>query len=240
MRCCVWVLAAVAALAPSIAGAAEKTWADRWSGVYGGLTIGGGFANSDWTNTKSKPAGSFFDYTPGQGFSDGLSGVFGGAQIGVNMQRGPWVVGLELMVDASDIGDDFNSNSGLGAADDKFKAKIDTLFLATGRIGYAWDEWLAYAKGGYAAARLKVSVSDNTAPSTGSGSDSQWRSGPVVGLGIEYRITPELSIAAEYNHIWLDSGSYQLGGSAGSYLWDVDVSGVDLVMARLNYRFASF
>jgi outer membrane immunogenic protein len=238
MRQYALVLTAVAVLAPLSARAADK-WTDRWSGIYAGVNLGGGFSNSDWRNKASNPAGTFFDYTPGQGFSDGFSGVLGGAQIGINMQRGSWVIGLELMLDASNIGNDFTSNAVLGAADDQFKARLDTLFLATGRVGYAWDNWLAYGKGGYAAARMHVSVSDNTPPSTGSGSDTQWKSGPVLGIGIEYRITPELSLAAEYNHVWLDNGTYQLGGSAGSYSWDIDPGGINLAMVRLNYRFAS-
>lgn len=80
-------------------------------------------------------------------------------------------------------------------------------------------------------------MSDNVGASTGSGSDSQWRTGPTVGLGIEYGITPNLSFAVEYDYIRLNSGSYQLGGSTGSYLWDIDTRNVNVVMAKLNYRF---
>ena len=28
--------------------------------------------------------------------------------------------------------------------------KVDALWTATGRLGYAWDRWLAYGKAGYA------------------------------------------------------------------------------------------
>lgn len=244
MRTALIVAAILAAtLSPAQAGdlflkAGSVTAVANWSGMYVGLNAGLGISNPDWRNRASAPAASFFDYTPGQGFSDSFAGMLGGAQIGFNIQRGPWVFGLEAMLDGTAIGTDFTSNAPLGAGDDQFKARLDALFIATGRLGYAWDNWLAYGKAGYAAGKVRISVSDTVGPTTGSGSDSQWRSGPVVGLGIEYRINSQLSLSAEYNHVWLDSGTYQLGGGAGNYLWDVDIGGINLVMARLNYRFA--
>jgi outer membrane immunogenic protein len=232
MRRLLSILAGAALLAPISAQAA-----DTWSGAYVGLNAGGGWANSDWRNRAANPPATFFDYAPGQGFSDGLHGMLGGAQIGLNFQRGSWVFGAEAMLSGADIESSFTSNAPLGAGDDQFRARIGTLFMATARGGYAWNDWLAYVKGGYAAANVRVSVSDNVAPTTGSGKDSQWHSGAVAGIGIEYRIAPRLSLAAEYNHIWLGSGTYQLGGGAGNYSWDVDIGDINIVMVRLNYRF---
>jgi outer membrane immunogenic protein len=235
MRRFVFAAVVLLALAPC-----QSRAADAWSGAYAGVNFGGAWSSADWRNAASSPLASFFDYAPGQGFSNDLAGVIGGAQVGINFQRGPWVLGIEAMLDASDIDGDFTSNLPAGAADDKFEAQIEALFLATARVGYAWDNWLVYGKAGYAAARINLSVSDSTPPNTGSGNDSQWHSGPVAGIGVEYRLTPQLSLAAEYNHVWLDSGSYQLGGGTGNYSWDVDIGGINILMARLNWRFASF
>jgi outer membrane immunogenic protein len=232
MRQFLSILAGAAVLAPISVQAA-----DSWSGAYVGLSAGGGWSSADWLNRASNPPATFFDYVPGQGFSDGLHGFIGGVQAGLNVQRGPWVFGVEAMLNGADIVGGFTSNAPLGAGDDQFKARMAALFTATARVGYAWDQWLAYAKGGYAAADIRVSVSDNVAPTTGSGKDSQWHSGAVAGIGIEYRIAPRVSLAAEYNHIWLDSGTYQLGGGAGNYSWDVDIGDINIVMVRLNYRF---
>jgi outer membrane immunogenic protein len=237
MRRYAFILAALVALAPNGARAAGPLTAD-WSGVYFGLNAGGGWSSADWLNKTSTPAATCFDYTPGQGFSNGVSGVFGGAQLGINFQNGPWVFGLEAMLDGSSISGDFSSTSLFGAGDDQFKARLDALFLGTGRVGYSWNDWLAYGKAGYAAGKIHLSVSDTVAPTTGSGSASQWRSGPTVGLGIEYRLTPQFSVAAEYDYVRLNAGRYQLGGGAGSYIWDVGIRDVNLLMVRMNYRFA--
>lgn len=229
------ILIGVVALAPIAAPAAELNWA----GAYAGVTGGYGWANSDWRNTASTPAATFFDYQPGQGTSFGLQGLFGGADIGVNAQAGPWVYGVDVTALVSDIAGTFTSTVSSGAGDDQFKADLNALFLATGRAGYAWSTWLAYLKGGYALAHIHLSVTDATLPNTGFGSDSQWRGGPTVGIGVEQALTPEVSFAAEYNHVWLGSGTYQLGGSAGTYTWNVGIRDIDLVVMKLNYRFAS-
>jgi outer membrane immunogenic protein len=206
-----------------------------WSGLYAGANLGYGRADANWTNQESTPAATFFDAIPGDTLSNNMSGVIGGGQIGYNYQAGRWVLGIEAMFDASAIKG--SQTSTFGAADDQFEARLKSLMLGTVRLGYAWDNVMAYGKAGIAAARINASVTDNVAPTTGSGSDSKWRSGPTVGLGIEYGITRNLSLAVEYDYIHLDSGSYQLGGSAGSYLWDLDVRNVSIVMGKLNYRF---
>jgi len=229
------ILCAVLALAPTTSDAADV----NWSGFYAGVSGGYGWANSDWRNTATTPAATFFDYQPGQGTSFGVQGLFGGAHIGINAQNGRWVYGAELTALGSAIDGNFTSNVPSGAGDDQLKAELNARFLATARSGYAWGNWLAYAKGGYALAHIHLSVSDTTPPNTGFGSDSQWRGGPTLGIGFEQALTPNVSVAAEYNRLWLGSGTYQLGGGAGTYTWNVGIRDVDLVMAKLSYRFAS-
>jgi outer membrane immunogenic protein len=216
--------------APAVAGMS----AYNWSGVYVGANLGYGRASADWTNQESTPFATFFDLIPGDTFSNGMSGILGGGQLGYNYQTGRWVFGLEAMLDASAIKG--NQISAFGAADDQFEASIKSMLLATGRLGYAWDNFLAYGKAGIAIANIGASVTDNVGPTTGAGSDSHWRSGPAVGLGIEYGLAPNLRFAIEYDYIRLSSASYQLGGGAGSYLWDVDIRNISQVVAKLNYR----
>jgi outer membrane immunogenic protein len=241
MRRIFFISTALVALLPSAVLAADLQGKPAlpapasWSGFYAGLNAGLGWSPTSWRNTASTPAATFFDYLPGQGFSDTMSGILGGAQVGINFQNGPWVYGAEAAISGADIYGDFKSVT--GAADDQFRARLNALFLATGRLGYAWNDNLVYGKAGFAAAKLYLSVSDPTAPTTGSGSDSQWRSGWTVGLGLEHRLTPQLSLAVEYDYIDLGSDSYELGGSAGTYSWTFEPE-LHLLMLRLNYRFA--
>ena len=167
--------------------------------------------------------------------SSDLSGVIGGGQIGFNYQSGAWVFGLEALLAGSGIKGDVAST--FGAADDQFTVRIDTLLLGTGRLGYAWDRLLAYGKAGVAAARIRASVSDVVGPNIGSGSDAVWQFRPTFGLGLEYAITPNVSLGVEYNYIRLGTRTYQLGDATGSYAWDIDIRNVNLLMAKLNYRF---
>lgn len=241
MRYFTLVLATLAAFTPSALRAADlpvkqAASAPNWSGIYAGLNAGFGWSHANWRNTASAPAATFFDYVPGEGFSSKLSGVLGGAHLGVNYQSGAWVYGAEAAISGGSINGAFTSMT--GAADDRFRARLDALFLATGRIGFTWSDYLAYGKAGIAAARVHLSVSDTLPPTTGSGSDTQWRFGPAVGLGLEHRLTPHLSIAAEYDYVHLGDGTYQLGGAAGDYSWKVDLPDLHLLMVRLNYRFA--
>lgn len=209
----------------------------NWSGLYVGGNLGYGWTNADWENLESTPPATFFDYTPGQTFSHSMSGVIGGGQIGYNYQSGPWVFGIEAMVDAASIKGAFSSDTPFGAGDDQFEARIKMLMLFTGRLGYAWNNLLAYGKAGVGVANIRAEVSDDVGAFTGSGSDSHWLTGPTVGVGLEYGITANLSIGVEYDYLYLKSATYQLGDATGSYSWDVDVRNVNLVMAKLNYRF---
>ena len=206
-----------------------------WSGFYVGVNLGYGSADSHWTNTASTPGTTFYDAVPGNGFSNLSNGAIGGAQLGYNFQNGPLVYGVEAMFDASALKGSYTST--FGAGDDQFESKIKALFAFTGRVGYAWQNVLLYGKAGLAIGNVSLSVSDTVGPNTGTGSQSQWTVGPTVGAGLEYGITPRLSLALEYDYTHLNSASYELGGGVGSYAWDVEQD-IHVVTARLNYRFS--
>lgn len=207
----------------------------NWSGLYIGGNIGYGRSSTFWDNLEDTTL--WGDNIPPDSFSHGVSGMIGGGQIGYNYQTGPYVFGIEAMVDASAIKGDHASDTVFGAADDQFETRIKSLLLITGRIGYAWNNLLVYGKGGMASAKIHLSVSDDTGPFTGAGSASKWRTGLAFGAGLEYGITRNLSVGIEYDYIRLQSAQYELGDDTGSYLWDVDLRNVSLLMAKLNYRF---
>ena len=205
----------------------------NWSGFYVGGNVGYGWSTADWTNEDDTTL--FGDAVPPDSFSNRMTGLVGGGQIGFNFQNGNWVLGVEAMLDAAGLKG--SQTSTFGAADDQFESRLKALMLFTGRAGYAWNNVLAYAKAGLAVADIEASAADNVGPNTGSGSDSQWLAGLTVGVGFEYGVTPNLSVALEYDYIHLNSASYQLGDSTGSYRWNVGVSDINLVLAKLNYRF---
>lgn len=219
------------------AALSRADFASRWSGVYLGANAGWGATEAArWQNIENTTL--FGDSQPPDSFSERTRGsVVGGAQIGINHQIGAFVAGVEAMFSAADIRGTHLSVA--GAADDQFVARVQWLFLATGRLGYAWKNLLVYAKGGYAGASLRLSVTDDIGPSVGTASETKWLSGWTMGLGLEYGLAPNVSFAIEYDRVELPGGRAQLGGGAGSYVWDLAGRGLDIVVAKLSYRLGS-
>ena len=214
-----------------------------WSGVYIGGNIGGGWSNTDMTSTVSDGAIAWPDLAPGQGIRYNNNGLVGGGHVGVNFQSNSWVYGLELLVSAADIKASVRDpyiGPPFSAGDDVFSTKINTLLLATARIGYAWDRSLLYAKGGYAGANVRLSVSDTVClPDCGAGSYSNWRSGFTVGAGIEYAVTNNVIVGIEYDFARLGSASVNLGDANARYVLNDAERNVNMVLGRVSYKFGS-
>ena len=112
-----------------------------------------------------------------------------------------------------------------------------------GRIGYAWDRVLLYATGGVAFGGFNGNVSGNFpggnylttvdgvvfstpfSPFGGSASASQTRVGWTVGGGIEYAVTNNWSVRAEYRYtafghstVYANSFYAPILGASGAYL----------------------
>ena len=210
-----------------------------WSGCYVGLQGGGGWGQTEFTNTINTTA--FGDLSPGDSLTTNThSGFIGGGQVGCNYQLAFWVFGVEGSFAAANIKGDLHNtvfgNRLAGAPDDVFTTKISSIGTVTGRVGYAWNNWLLYAKGGYAGANVEFSVSDTNAFNQGSGSETTWRSGWTAGTGLEYGITPNWIVGVEYDYFNLGTASYEVGGSGGSYAFDVQPR-FHQVVGRLSYKF---
>jgi outer membrane immunogenic protein len=204
-----------------------------WTGCYLGGHVGAGWAYTNWTNTADTTA--FGDLLPGQGYSQTDAGFVGGGQIGCNYQAGEWVYGIEGTFAGTTIKGDV-ANTVFGAADDVFTTKINSIATATGRLGYAWNNWLFYGKAGYAGGDVKFSVAD-TVGIIGSGSDSHWHNGWTVGGGVEYALTPNWIVGVEYDYVDLLTKTYNVAGaSPGVYNFDVHPQ-IHEVLARISYKF---
>ena len=66
--------------------------------------------------------------------------------------------------------------------------------------------------------------------------ETRW--GAVIGVGLEYGFTPNWSVGVEYDHMFMGNRNVSFTTPAG-LLSTVDRVGqdVDIVTARLNYRF---
>jgi outer membrane immunogenic protein len=210
------------------------TPAYNWSGCYLGAHAGGGWSRTDWINTAS--TAGFGDLLPGEGFRQTSGGFIGGGQVGCNYQVNTWVFGLEGSFSGSTFkGNAVNTVFG-PPADDVFTTRVESLATVTGRVGYAWQNWLFYAKGGYAGGQVKFSVSDTIGPAVGAGSSSNWQNGWTAGGGVEYGLTPNWIVGVEYNYVDLLTKSYEVGGGAGLYTFDVHPR-IHEILARISYKF---
>lgn len=109
-----------------------------WTGFYIGGNFGAGWGRASYENTANT---SFFGDVAGPpGFSHRVKGALGGGQFGYNYQSGNIVFGVEATFDAANIDGSINPLRGglapLGQ-DDNFTANVRSLFLATGRVGFA-------------------------------------------------------------------------------------------------------
>src|SRR5438552_1701330 len=147
----------------------------NWSGFYIGINGGGAWAHKCWTFVPA------LGLPVSEGCHSPDGGMFGG-QVGFNWQTGPVVFGVELSGDWTSLK---GSNVSLAFPLDTNRTKVDALASVTGRVGYAWDAVLLYAKGGGAWVNDKY---DGGLTATGAlvDSASEPRTGWTAGGGLEY------------------------------------------------------
>ena len=179
-------------------------------------------------------SGFYIGAMGGYGWDDGnATGGFGGGTVGYNWQfpGSQFVFGIEVDAAGAGIKDSISADLGGGVIATE-EIKINSFGSVTGRAGFALDAMLFYAKGGFAFANRKDSIS---APALGASvSDSQTHTGYTIGGGLEYLFTPNWSAKGEYMYTSLGSKQYNFGGG------DVFDSGsVDFhtIKVGVNYHF---
>ncbi len=145
-----------------------------WTGFYLGGHVGG-----QW--------GSVTDLTFGGGDTD-PSGWIGGVLAGYNWQAGALVFGIE-----GDAG--WGSTSGSNVAGGGVLSDTDVRFVGNlrARLGWAMDRVLLFVAGGGSWANLR-------ATQVGSAPISDTFGGWTIGGGVDFAVTPNLILRAEYLH----------------------------------------
>ncbi len=182
-----------------------------WTGIYIGGQIG--YA---WGKSNTNLGDNFGDYTS---FSTNNSGVIGGAHVGYNLQLSQFVIGLEGDVDGSSLKKTISGDPFIGGFANPLGFYVPTTITGNlgvqgsirGRIGYAWDRVLIYATGGVAFAGFNGSISTPY----GYDSNSTTRVGWTVGGGLEYAVTNNWSIRAEYRYAQFGHSTVYASNSYG-------------------------
>jgi outer membrane immunogenic protein len=202
-----------------------------WSGFYIGGNAGWGQARACWDFVG--PLG----IVTADGCRNGSGGLVGG-QLGYRWQfGGGWVFGLEGQGDWANL-----RSSRVSLINPAFieQTKVDGIGLFTGQIGYAWNNVLWYFKGG--AAVVGTNFNLQTAGITvASANKTRW--GGTVGTGFEYGFTPNWSVGAEYDHLFLGNAGTNAFGTVntipGFALNRINFS-ADMVTIRFNYKFGGY
>jgi len=191
----------------------------EWAGFYL-RNNSGGSSDASWTTL-----------TPANGFASSSASPVN-KTAGYNFQSGNFVFGLESSFAAANFDGRFTSPYLPGAG--AWTPNMNWLGTVTGRVGYSFGQFLPYVKGGFASAETGSPLQG--AP-TGSFSQGTTSTGWTSGVGLEYQVSPKLSLGLEYLYTDLSSGGANsnapMTGSPEMYSTALKSQSF---MGRLNYK----
>jgi outer membrane immunogenic protein len=229
----------------------------NWSGVYFGGQFGGAWdrINNKWPETDRY-------FLAGTRIDTKDAAIGGGGQIGYQQQWGNWLLGVEVgALRFSDLTDrvvtDLNPtfNTPGNGVPNGVENDVKWAVTFTPRLGYVWDRWLVYAKGGYALMDFHTTTVQCCTPLNTPGNpfvnpsvttrSDEWHGGWVAGGGFEFALTNYASFGVDYQQIFIDDETHS--GPAvpapglivnAPLIGKTNVDGdINIVTARLNFRF---
>jgi outer membrane immunogenic protein len=243
-----------------------------WCGFYIGGDIGG-FGSEQSATTNPYPSGFGAPAVVGAGFAGigilptahslNSSGFLGGVHAGYNWQVTPsWLLGAEGDVmfgkrSVSSAPTTFDTFSGARPDGTMVVSNGNNNYLASlrGRAGWIGGPWMVYATGGVAwtnesgnASWAAIPGALAPAPTPSAVSFGGTQTGWVAGGGLEWMLTPNWLIRAEYLHYGFGASSTAAlpfivpsNGCtpAGTCGWNVSTSNLRIDTARvgLSYKF---
>lgn len=196
--------------------------APSWTGFYGGVHGGWGWDDTHIPIPFANPVDSTEEIL--------TNGPLAGFQLGANWQNGNIVFGVEGDASWTFLRSNSNTNQSIPTSTTKDLIDIRALGTATGRVGYAMNSWLFYAKGGVGFGTVRITSPDFALPP----SWDRGVFGPAAGAGVEVAFLRNVSAKLEYNFIYFVRDPLP-------YFPNTDPVGIDhvvqLVKAGINVRF---
>jgi outer membrane immunogenic protein len=181
-----------------------------WTGFYVGVQVGGAWG------TGSNLFTGFDPFFPPNGvflnsnFNGNPSGVIGGGHIGYQYQINQWILGIEGDVNGTSLSKTFAAAFPDGTS---ITANSSASIQGSirGKLGIAWDRWMIYGTGGVAFGGFNTSVNVVNPGFVGigavvfppfftTGNFSNTRVGWTAGGGVQYAVTNNWWIFAEYRY----------------------------------------
>jgi outer membrane immunogenic protein len=217
-----------------------------FNGFYAGGTIGGAAGSSKYSET---PSGAFVTLVPAAipsiaavGTSSiAPRGVIGGAEVGYNWQVGHFVLGFETDFSGWDMSASSGVTPRVPTPSSTTSFSSNWLFTARPRLGFANGNMLTYVTGGLAVTSFSLSQSillSGASPAL-TGAASSTAVGWTAGLGIEYALSWNWSIKAEYLYVSFPNQSVsQVVPSAPAFTGTVTGNlTASIARAGFEYRF---
>jgi iron complex outermembrane receptor protein len=217
--------APVVTKAPAVSWAGPPSTVINWSGVYLGLNAGYGFGGSDWTDNVTGSSTSSF----------GTSGFAFGGTLGANLQVRSLVFGVEADGDWTDASG-FATFTATNFCAGSCVTSNTWLGTVRGRVGYAFDRFLAYGTAGAAFGNVRANFSNDPVSGT---TNAGW----TAGAGLEWALDRHWSIKTEYLFVDLANGSCTTNCAIQNADGPPIIPNVavkfdeSLVRAGVNYRF---
>ena len=232
-------IASTHTLADGLSSTNQTNALASWNGLYVGAQLGGAWSNEDWRFTNLNFFNTLHTKPLGNDFYFNASSVIGGGNIGYNYQTGPWVAGLEGSLSGTNLREERLSPFW---PTDYYTANINALGALKGRLGYAYKQWFVYDTGGWAFANVSLLQTDPLLIA----SSKNWDSGWTAGVGIEHKLTQQLSVGVSYDYSQIDLTNNSVtcplcgtGVGHGTPIVDSNI-GIQAVMARLSYFMSLF
>jgi outer membrane immunogenic protein len=221
-------------------GVSDLQGVTDWSGFYAGGQVGGAWDDTDWTmnpNIFNTLGAAQLGSTASFDSSSAIGGLFGGYSV----QAGHWVFGIEGEWNAMNLSD--TRPSPFFPATDTFSTKLNWLASIEGRVGYAWDSWLFYGRGGWTIGGIELNLNSTlgTAPVASKDTDAD---GWTLGAGVEHMFWNSFALGLEYQYTELNTHGETLactdclpgvvGGGIPVISNDINVQSV---MVRGSYYF---
>lgn len=216
-----------------------------WTGFYFGGEIGGGWASQQTTIvtqpsvTPAFPVGSVLNPV-------NLNGVLGGLNAGYNYQVDHVVFGIDgdyTWANLSGTGSDISPIPGNGDVANH-SDRMNWVSTVTGRLGYANNNWLFFAKGGWAWAGFEgfTSTISPAGALLNSSTTSSTRDGWTVGAGGEWGFAPHWSAKLEYDYVGFNTSTTAItetSAATGAVTFPTrsTTSHLNMVKAGVAYRF---
>jgi outer membrane immunogenic protein len=186
------------------------------------------------------------------------SGVIGGGQIGYDWQFAPlWVLGFVADIQASDMRDSATAaapNIGnFTSITESNSARVDWFGTVRAKAGFvANNNWLIYGTGGLAYGHVHANTAFNDpsfdaslVPVTFTGATSDTKTGWTAGAGIEYALSPNWTVGAEYLYVDLGTISVtETQATGAATLASTFTSGSkfrdNIARLIINYKFGGY